>query len=100
MRRFRALKGTRARRGSSNKLERAQSSAFRDRGPVTSTIRSIPSELTHGLAEGLLHPSVANFDNIQLVAMRWLIRRIGILGEGKLAAACACAGRACSGHGC
>ena len=56
--------------------------------PVTSTIRSIPSELTLGLAEGLLHPSVANFDNIQLVPRRWLIRRIGILGEGKLAAAC------------
>ena len=56
--------------------------------PVTSTVRSIPSELTLGLAEGLLHPSVANFDNIQLIPRRWLIRRIGILGVGKLADSC------------
>ena len=56
--------------------------------PVTSTIRSIPSEVPVGLAEGLLHDSVANFDNIQLVPRRWLIRRIGSLGDAKLDAAC------------
>ena len=56
--------------------------------PVTSTIRSIPSEVLLGLPEGLLHESVANFDNLQLVPRRWLLRRIGGLGEPKLAAAC------------
>ena len=56
--------------------------------PVTSTIRSIPSEVLLGLPEGLLHESVANFDNLQLVPRRWLLRRVGGLGESKLAAAC------------
>ena len=56
--------------------------------PVTSTVRSMPSEVPVGLAEGLLHDSVANFDNIQLVPRRWLIRRIGSLGDAKLGAAC------------
>ena len=56
--------------------------------PVTSTIRSIPSEVPLGLPEGLLHESAANFDNLQLVPRAWLIRRIGGLGEPKLAAAC------------
>ena len=56
--------------------------------PVTSTIRSMPSEVPVGLAEGLLHDSVANFDNIQLVPRQWLIRRIGRLGDAKLSAAC------------
>jgi mRNA interferase MazF len=56
--------------------------------PVTSTIRSIPSEVTLGSAEGLRHDSVANFDNTQLVAKALLIQKIGVLGEAKLAAAC------------
>jgi len=34
---------------------------------VTSTIRHIPQEVTLGKPEGLLHPSVANFDNIHVV---------------------------------
>jgi mRNA interferase MazF len=56
--------------------------------PITSTIRSIPSEVPVGLPEGLLHESVANFDNTQLVPRRFLIRRIGSLGDAKLTAAC------------
>jgi mRNA interferase MazF len=56
--------------------------------PVTSTIRSIPSEVALGSTEGLLHESVANFDNTQLVPKAQLIRRIGNLGDAKLAAAC------------
>jgi mRNA interferase MazF len=56
--------------------------------PVTSTIRSIPSEVPLGFTEGLLHDSVANFDNTQLVPKAQLIRRIGNLGDAKLAAAC------------
>ena len=57
--------------------------------PVTSTIRAIPSEVVLGLAEGVLHESVANFDNVQLVPRKWLLRRIGVLSETKMAAACA-----------
>ncbi len=56
--------------------------------PVTSTIRSIPSEVTLGLPEGLLHESAANFDNVQLVPRQWLIRKIGVLGKEKMDAAC------------
>jgi mRNA interferase MazF len=56
--------------------------------PVTSTIRSIPSEVELGRPEGLLHDSVANFDNTQLVVKTQLIKRIGSLSEAKLAAAC------------
>lgn len=56
--------------------------------PVTSTIRAIPSELPLGLPEGLLHDSVANFDNTQLVPKAWLIHKIGNLGDAKLSAAC------------
>lgn len=56
--------------------------------PVTSTIRSIPSELTLGSSEGLRHDSVANFDNTQLVPKARLIQKIGSLGDAKLAAAC------------
>ena len=56
--------------------------------PVTSTIRSIASEVPLGIPEGLVHDAVANFDNIQLVAREWLIRRIGKLSESKMVAAC------------
>ena len=56
--------------------------------PVTSTIRSIPTEVPLGSSEGLLHESVANFDNVQLVPRQWLIRRVGVLSDAKLASAC------------
>jgi mRNA interferase MazF len=56
--------------------------------PVTSTIRHIPTEVMLGINEGLLHDSVANFDNLQLLPKRWLIRKIGTLDSLKLTAAC------------
>ena len=56
--------------------------------PVTSTIRNIPTEVRLGIDEGLLHDSVANFDNLQLLPKRWLIRKIGELGVLKLNEAC------------
>ena len=56
--------------------------------PVTSTNRSIASEVELGRREGLLHASVANFDNVQLVPRDWLIKRVGMLGEAKLIEAC------------
>lgn len=45
---------------------------------VTTTIRGIPQEVPLGEAEGLA-PSVANFDNIHVVAKRLLASRIGVL---------------------
>lgn len=62
--------------------------------PVTSTIRSIPSEVPLGISEGLLHESVANFDNIQLLPQTALIKKLGVLGEAKLRSSCAALARA------
>ncbi len=62
--------------------------------PITSTIRSIPSELRLGTTEGLLHDSVANFDNLQLVPRAVLIKRIGSIDEAKMSAACHALGQA------
>lgn len=56
--------------------------------PVTSTIRSIPTEVMLTADEGLLRPSVANFDNLQLVARARLIRRVGALSQAGLTEAC------------
>jgi mRNA interferase MazF len=46
---------------------------------ITSTIRSIPVEVSLGPAEGLRHRSVANFDNVHVVAKARLHSRIGSL---------------------
>lgn len=62
--------------------------------PVTSTIRSIPTELLLGEREGLRHQSVANFDGLQLVPRRALIHRIGTLDAQRLDAACRALGQA------
>lgn len=56
--------------------------------PVTSTIRDIPTEVALTRQEGLLHPSVANFDNLQLVSRSRLLRRVGALSDVKLEQAC------------
>ena len=56
--------------------------------PVTSTIRGIPSEVVLTRDDGLLHASVANFDNIQLVSRPRLIRQVGALSDAKLVEAC------------
>jgi mRNA interferase MazF len=46
---------------------------------ITSTIRNIPVEVGLGTAEGLPHRSVANFDNVHVVAKERLLTRIGTL---------------------
>jgi mRNA interferase MazF len=46
---------------------------------ITSTIRDIPVEVGVGPAEGLRHHSVANFDNVHVVAKERLLSRIGTL---------------------
>jgi mRNA-degrading endonuclease toxin of MazEF toxin-antitoxin module len=45
---------------------------------ITTTIRGIPQEVPMGEPEGLV-PSVANLDNIHVVAKRLLSSRIGVL---------------------
>lgn len=56
--------------------------------PVTCTVRGIPSEVALSTGEGVLHPSVANFDNVQLLSRSRLVRRVGGLSDAKLADAC------------
>ncbi len=46
---------------------------------VTSTVRGIPVELRLGSREGLSRRSVANLDNLHVVARRDLASRIGTL---------------------
>ena len=46
---------------------------------ITSTIRNIPVEVGLGSAEGLRHRSMANLDNIHVVAKQRLLSRIGAL---------------------
>ena len=46
---------------------------------VTTTVRSIPQELPLSRREGLLRASVANFDNLHVVAKRRLSERVGTL---------------------
>jgi len=45
--------------------------------PVTSTVRGLRSEVAVGAAEGLRDGSVANLDNVQLLAADRLLRLIG-----------------------
>ena len=54
--------------------------------PITSTIREIPSEVYLDEENGLLNPSVANFDNIITVPKRFLGERLTQLEFGKMLA--------------
>jgi len=46
---------------------------------VTSTIRGIPVEVPVGTANGLVHESVINTDELQTIRITWLVERIGDL---------------------
>jgi mRNA interferase MazF len=59
--------------------------------PVTRTIRGLPSELDLGPGEGLLAPSVANFDNIRVFPRSMLVRWLGALGVTRRHELCAAA---------
>lgn len=48
--------------------------------PVTTRVRSIPTEVALGRDEGLPVESVASLDNIETVSKAVLVRRIGALG--------------------
>lgn len=59
--------------------------------PVTTRIRSVPSELPVGEAEGLPHPSVATFDNLRPFPKAMLVRRLGTLDPTRIYLLCAVA---------
>lgn len=46
---------------------------------VTSTVRDIPVEVPLGPREGLPRRSVANLDNVHVVALRVLSQKLGVL---------------------
>jgi mRNA-degrading endonuclease toxin of MazEF toxin-antitoxin module len=60
--------------------------------PITSRVRSIPSELPVGADEGLPIDSVASFDNLQPFPTAMLTRRLGPLADARLHPICAVAG--------
>jgi mRNA interferase MazF len=45
--------------------------------PITSNIRGLATEVVLGPDAGLAHQSVANFDNVFLLARTRLVRRLG-----------------------
>ena len=47
--------------------------------PITRTIRSIPTEIPVSRDDGLPLPSVASFDNLQLIPKGFLTDRIGLI---------------------
>lgn len=59
--------------------------------PVTTRVRSVPSELPVGPAEGLPHESVASFDNLRPFPKSMLVRRLGALAPERRYLVCAAA---------
>ena len=51
---------------------------------VTSTLRDIPVEVRLGQREGLARRSVANLDNVHVVARGDLASRVGVLGASRV----------------
>ena len=56
--------------------------------PITSRIRGLATEVPIGADAGLVHPSVANFDNTFLLARRRLVHRLGRASRTAMEAAC------------
>ena len=56
--------------------------------PVTSTIRGVSTEVRVGRDDGVRHASVANLDNVQLVARSRLVRRVGRATPATMTAIC------------
>jgi mRNA interferase MazF len=57
--------------------------------PITSTVRGLSTEVSVGAEDGVRHASVANLDNVQLIARTRLIRRVGRARRATMAAICA-----------
>jgi mRNA interferase MazF len=62
--------------------------------PVTSTVRGVSTEVRVGSDDGIRHPSVANLDNVQLVARDRFRRRVGQARPATMAQLCAALSRA------
>jgi mRNA interferase MazF len=56
--------------------------------PVTSTVRGLSTEVTVGPGDGVRLPSVANLDQVQLVALSRLVRPVGRARPETMAALC------------
>ena len=56
--------------------------------PVTSTVRGVSTEVAVGPADGVRAPSVANLDNVQLVARGRLVKRVGRARPATMTAIC------------
>ena len=56
--------------------------------PVTTTVRGLATEIAIGADEGLIHPSVVNFDNTFLLSRSLLIQRLGHVSAQKMDEAC------------
>jgi mRNA interferase MazF len=57
--------------------------------PITSTVRGLSTEVSVGAEDGVRHASVANLDNVQLIARSRLVRRVGRARRATMAAICA-----------
>lgn len=62
--------------------------------PVSSTIRGLTTEVALGAEAGLVHDSVANFDNLFLLSRSRLIRRLGRASAASMDDACTAAAAA------
>lgn len=56
--------------------------------PITSTIRGLSTEVPVGPEDGVRIESVANLDNLQLVARSRLVRRVGRVRASTMSAIC------------
>jgi mRNA interferase MazF len=56
--------------------------------PVTSTVRGLSTEVRVGPEDGVRLESVANLDNVQLVARSRLVRRVGQATASTMSAIC------------
>jgi mRNA interferase MazF len=56
--------------------------------PVTTTVRSIPSEVPIGIGDGLPHDGAVSLDNVQLYNRDWLTDLICVLDPVRMAEVC------------
>jgi mRNA interferase MazF len=56
--------------------------------PVTSTVRGVSTEVAVGEEDGIRRPSVANADNLQLIARDRLVRRVGRARHSTMSSLC------------
>jgi mRNA interferase MazF len=56
--------------------------------PLTRTIRSLPSELRLGPDDGVVHDSVATFDNVTVISRAHLVERMTRLSVIRMDEAC------------